>query len=122
VILPHGQSLDGQDNWSPVEILSYEAERVEILANVNSPGYLVLTDTDYPGWVAQVDGNPVPILRADLYFRAVPLDTGHHRITFLYQPSSVRLGLGSGLAAWAAWMLALAVLGTRIGRKSPSSV
>ncbi len=122
VILPRGQSLDGQDNWSPVEILSYEAERVELLANVNSPGYLVLTDTSYPGWVAQVDGNPVPILRADLYFRAVPLEAGQHKVIFLFRPSSVRLGLGLGLAAWAAWMLVLAALGIGIGRKSPSSV
>jgi hypothetical protein len=121
-ILPHGQPLDGQGSQSHVEILGYEAERVELLANLDSAGYLVLTDTDYPGWVAQVDGNPAPILRADLYFRAVPLDAGQHEVTFLYQPSSVRLGLGLGLATWIAWMLALAVLGIRIGRKSPSSV
>ena len=122
VILPHGQPLDSQGNSSHVEILNYEPERIDLLASLDSPGYLVLTDTDYPGWVAQVDGNPAPILRADLYYRAVPLDAGQHEVAFLYQPSSLRLGLGLALAAWVIWLLALAAVGIRIGRKPPISV
>jgi hypothetical protein len=103
-------------------IVSYAPERVEIEASLESPGYLVLTDAHYPGWQAAVDGVPVPIARADLYFRAVRLEPGDHRVTFSYAPSSARVGLGVGLAAWIVWGLACTVALVMIGRKSASSV
>jgi len=74
-------------------------ERVVIDATLAAPGLLVLTDTWYPGWVADVDGVEVPILRADYGFRAVALPAGTHRVQFRYAPRSLRIGLGITLAA-----------------------
>jgi len=74
-------------------ILSYAPERVVIQVEADQPGYLVLTDAFYPGWRATMDGTSVPILRADPYFRAVSVDAGQHRVEFIYQPLSLRLGL-----------------------------
>jgi hypothetical protein len=107
---------------SSATIVAYEPERVEIEAHLDSPGYLVLTDAYYPGWQAKVDGLPVPIERADLYFRAVRLDPGDHQVMFTYVPSSARTGLGVGLAAWVVWGFACIVALVMIGRKSASSV
>ena len=56
------------------------------------PGYLVLAYTDYPGWHATVDGQPVEILRANYAFMALPLEPGRHRVILRYQPFSWKFG------------------------------
>ena len=70
------------------------------------PGYLLLTDAYYPGWVARVDGEPVDILRADLMFRAVALGPGTHAVEFVYEPVSVK---GGGVLGGVGWGVLLGV-------------
>ncbi len=121
VILAEGEELQ-TGHGSSVQIVAYEPERIQLQAALDAAGYLVLTDAAYPGWAAEVDGRPVPIQRANLYFRAVPLGAGEHQVTFRFQPASIRLGLATSLASWLAWCLAFAVVAGHFGRKSPSSV
>ena len=83
----------------PSSVLREGQGRVIIEIAMTRPGYLVLTDTYYPGWQATVDGNPVEILEANHTFRAVQLDRGEHTIVFAYEPSSFRLGAWITLAA-----------------------
>jgi hypothetical protein len=75
--------------------------RVTIQVNMAHPGYLVLTDTYYPGWQATADGEPREILVANHAFRAVGLEEGEHTVVFEYKPLSFRLG---------AWLTAAATL------------
>ncbi len=83
----------GESASDEVRLVSYEPERVTIEAHLGEPGYLVLTDAYYPGWNATIDGQPAEILRADYYFRAVLLPEGEHRLEFVYDPPSFRLGV-----------------------------
>jgi hypothetical protein len=80
-----------------VELLSYEPERIVISADLAVDGYLVLTDAYYPGWRALTDGLETPIYRADLFFRAVYLPAGQHRVEFIYDPRSFKLGAAISL-------------------------
>jgi len=52
------------------EIVSYHPERVEIKLSMKESGYLVLNDIYYPGWKAYLNGNEIPIMRANYLFRA----------------------------------------------------
>jgi hypothetical protein len=122
VILDRSNDLESAGQTSGVEIVAYEPERVELRVALDAPGYLVLTDAFYPGWMAEVDGLAAPIQRADLYFRAVALKAGEHNVTFHFRPLSVRLGLGVSLASWLTWGLALAMMAGRIGLRASSGV
>jgi hypothetical protein len=90
---------------------SYEPERVELSASANQPGLLVVTDTYFPGWRAEVDGRDVPLHRVDYLLRGIPLPPGDHRVVLTYRPESVRVGLLVSIAT--AFVLALAALSRR---------
>jgi hypothetical protein len=66
---------------------------LSVEVNTTRPGYLVLGDTYFPGWKAEVDGEEAEILPANAAFRAVRVDAGRHVVTFEYRPLSVRIGL-----------------------------
>ena len=76
-----------------VTITRFEPERVELAVQTDRAGYLVLTDSWYPGWNASVDGQSTPIQRADVLFRAVPIAPGAHTVVFEYRPPSFVLGV-----------------------------
>jgi hypothetical protein len=95
-------ALEGQFGLQPpkgalegekVEVLEFGPERVHLKAEVSEPAVLVLADAFYPGWRAVVDGEPAPIIRANLMFRAVMLGPGSHDVLLSYEPLSWHLGL-----------------------------
>jgi hypothetical protein len=87
----------------------YSLNAVEIEVTLDQDGYLVLSDTYYPGWRAYVDGEEKEILRANYAFRALPLDSGQHTVLFKYDPLSFKIGLAISLVTWGAIILGLAV-------------
>jgi hypothetical protein len=102
LLLASGDKLTLQDGTQRddefVKITEYQPERILMDAQVNADGYLLLTDTWYPGWVARVDGLDAPIERADYIFRAVRVSSGTHRIEMEYRPTSLYLGAAIGLS------------------------
>jgi hypothetical protein len=94
-------------------------ERVVLTVESSRPGFLVLRDTYYPGWSATVDGRPVPLLRADVLFRAVPIEAGAHTVEMRYR--SLPFERGALIAAVALGLTALlAILPTpRWWRRPP---
>ncbi|MGE5304699.1 MAG: YfhO family protein [Alphaproteobacteria bacterium] len=74
-------------------ITRYQNQSVTIHASLNDVGILILADSYYPGWQAYVDGNEVPILKANHFFRAVVLPEGEHVVDFKYAPLSIRIGV-----------------------------
>lgn len=91
----------------------YAPNAVKIKVALDRDGYLVLSDTYYPGWRVYVDGEEREILRANYAFRAVFLESGQHTVLFKYDPLSFKVGLAISLAAWGAIPLSLAVSGSR---------
>lgn len=74
-------------------IINYSNSQVTIRASLDGAGILVLADSFYPGWRAYVDGKEREILRANFFFRGVPLLAGEHLVEFRYRPLSFKIGL-----------------------------
>jgi hypothetical protein len=102
-----------------VEILSYNLAQIEIEADLSAPGYLVLTEANYPGWRVRVDGEEREIVTADLLFRAVRLEAGQHHVVFTFQPQTLRVGTALTLLALAGLvgLAAIRVYNQRVGRR-----
>ena len=81
--------LPSSDSPGVVTIESSRPGRVEAVTTSTADGLLVLHDSYYPGWIAEIDGKEAPILRADILFRAVEVPAGIHRVTFRFAPFSL---------------------------------
>ncbi|HMA33390.1 MAG TPA: YfhO family protein [Chloroflexia bacterium] len=89
-------------------ITQYRNLSVDLTAQMDRPGWLVLGDVNYPGWQVTVDGRPAPLYTAYYILRAVPLPAGPHQVHFEFRPLSVLIG---GAISTLALLAALAVLG-----------
>lgn len=78
---------------STVRIIGYSPNIVKLEANLSAAGFLVLSDTYYPGWKVYVDDKEGRIYLANYAFRAVYLDKGQHTVRFIYRPLSFKIGL-----------------------------
>ena len=59
----------------------------------------MLTDANYPGWRAYVNGKPASLLHANYLFRGVILPAGENTVEFKYEPRSFYLGSVIAIAA-----------------------
>jgi hypothetical protein len=80
------RSYPAETSAGRARIVSWRADWVEIEAESDLGGVLALHDIYYPGWIAEIDGGRVPILRADVLFRGVEVPAGRHRIVFRFAP------------------------------------
>jgi hypothetical protein len=116
--LPAGWT-DSVDGATPgtVAIRSYENERVVLEVEAERPALVVLNDSYFPGWDAELDGAPVPIVRTNLFVRGVAVGPGRHVVEYRYRPTALRIG------AWisAFGLLALGAL-TIAGFRQPTIV
>ena len=87
-------SSGSRQAYTPAKILEDTPNRIVIEVETQAPGYLVLSDTWYPGWTAEDNGKSVTVQVANHSFRAIPLaETGFHHIVFSYYPVGLNIGL-----------------------------
>ena len=67
-------------------------DEVRLRADSSQPGFLILADTFYPGWKAEVDGREEEVRTANGAFRAIPIAAGRHEVRFAYESAAVRWG------------------------------
>jgi hypothetical protein len=82
-------SASVRDELGEARIVSWSVDRVEVETVSTQSGMLLLHELYYPGWVAEVDGQPAPIRRADVLFRGVDVGQGRHVIVFRFEPFSL---------------------------------
>lgn len=67
----------------------YTPDEIVWQVETDAPRLLVLSEVYYPaGWEAELDGEPVPIHRANHLLRAVPVPAGRHTLVLRFAPVS----------------------------------
>jgi hypothetical protein len=86
-----------------VAVVAETMNTLTVRIEPGSADTLVRTDTFYPGWRAQVDGEPIPVEHSTVPFSTVKLPASKtgFTITYAYRPS---------FAAVTTWLSAIAVL------------
>jgi hypothetical protein len=82
----------GSEPAGEVHFEQYTNNRLVLTANMQTAGWLVLSEVFYPGWHVTVDGVPADLYRANFILRAVPLTAGRHRIEMWFMPDSFVVG------------------------------
>ena len=96
--------------------------RIAVTAQMETPGLVVLADLWFEGWKAELNGEPVPVLRINYALKGVAVPAGESRLVFSYEPAGFTTGvrlMTLALLVLASWTL---VLIRRARRSTPASI
>jgi hypothetical protein len=96
-----------------VRTQSVAAGRIRVMVSSNGGGFLVLSESYYPGWRASIGGRQLPVRRTNLSLQGVTVPPGRHVVTFEFDSLTLR----AGAAASAVTLLALTVLAASAWRR-----
>jgi hypothetical protein len=102
ILRPQGAG-DKVESLQEAKIINYEMDHVVIEASLDQAGFLVLSDTNYPGWKAYVNGKETSIFQANYFLRGIPLKPGKHTVEFRYVPGSFLTGVGIAVMVLLGW-------------------
>ena len=105
-----GGRRPGEDdavNGPGTVVAAREGSKLRMEADMAAPGYVVVSETAWPGWRAYLDGRRVRILRANQAFLAVYVPAGRHEIRLRYLPQSFVVGRTISVAVAALLLIAL---------------
>ncbi len=88
-----------------------------IEARSSDEGLVVLRDTFFPGWTAEVDGRPAEVEPVHSVFRGVRVGPGQHKVELRYEPLSWRIGWVVSVVSLVALCL-VAAMGVRSRRRA----
>ena len=76
-----------------IQLISYQPNRLEYAFSAKTPQLAVFSEVFYyTGWHAYIGDKEVPFFRADYLLRAMNLEAGSYKITFVFEPSSYKIG------------------------------
>lgn len=119
---PVSQSIESElmshprEPFRPVAITSRTANHMVLEFSTERPAILVVSEPYFPGWRAWDGERELPVMRANVLFRALAVDSGVHRVRFEFRPQSWVLGRGLSMASLLA-ILVLFLSGLRRSRR-----
>ncbi|TDS08453.1 YfhO family protein [Sphingobacterium paludis] len=99
----------GQSSNAEIRLVSYHPDTLKYESTSPNDAFAVFSEVYYDkGWKAYIDGNEVPIIRADYLLRALQVPGGNHSIEFIFAPASIRISNIISLIASIVLVLGLA--------------
>ncbi len=96
------KSLVTVSNQTDAKILNskFGNQTVDVEVEAAAPSLVVVAQTYYHDWRAEIDGQPVPLLRANVAFQAVQVPAGTHKMHLFYHDRAFEIGAAVSIAAW----------------------
>ena len=109
----------GELNQAEITVEEDLNRRLVLTTHTDKRSLLVVGDSFYPGWTAQINGSPVEIFAANVNQRAVAVPSGENQIVMTYSPSTFFRGVTVALVAFVSYFVFFWVRGlTRMGPPS----
>jgi hypothetical protein len=96
-----------------VEVRTVRPEEIRLTLPEEAAGEVVISQVDYPGWSATLDGRPIGVQTYDGALQAVTVPEGSREIVLTFQPSTWRWYVAGGVGAGLAWCALGVWLGVR---------
>ena len=99
-------------NQTSAKILDtkFENQTVSVEVEAQEPSLVVVAQTYYHNWCAEVDGTPTPLLSANVAFQAVQIPAGKHTVHLFYRDRAFEIGAAISLYMWANCGIALLLI------------
>jgi len=78
-----------------IKLLTYAPDKLEYESNTTSDQFAVFSEVWYgpnKGWKASIDGESVDHIRVNYILRGMNIPAGNHKITFVFDPDTFRIG------------------------------
>ncbi len=76
-----------------IEVQEITNNSLRLMVQAKEPGFLVVSDTYYPGWICRMDDQEVPIYRTNFIHRGVAFKKGKHAVVFHFKPKIFYTGI-----------------------------
>lgn len=77
-----------------VQVERVSPNELRLHTQATADRFLVLSEMWFPGWHAEIDGQPLPIYRTNYLLRGLVVPAGSHTIRMYYRPTSALTGAG----------------------------
>ena len=92
--------LSSQPTVGKATVASFEPERILIEIDAPDNAILSLSQPNYPGWQASLNGQATDIIRAYGGLSAIEIPAGQHILALQFAPASYTIGALWSLATW----------------------
>jgi hypothetical protein len=100
-----GTAAIPENGAASVQITAYEGDLYRAKYQAAHAALLRIAVPYFPGWQAEVDGRPLPVIPVDLALMGVVAPAGNHELVVRYRPSRFAAGAAISVLAWVAVML-----------------
>ena len=99
----------------------FGTQSVDAEVEAFQPSLVVVAQTYYHNWHAEIDGQPAPLLRANVAFQAVQVPAGKHHVHIFYRDRAFEIGAAISLCMWVNCLVSYLALRRRRLPPSPAS-
>jgi len=92
-----GPAMDVANGTGSVRVRA-DGSRLLLHASMQSPGWIIVSETAWSGWRASSGGNPLKLHFADRAFLGMYVPAGDHDIVLSYRPKAVTTGAIASIA------------------------
>lgn len=103
-----GQEVQNIDRGD-VSIISNSSGNLKFTLKTPLKNYLHLSQVNYPGWQALLNGKEIPIYSSNLALTAISIPEGNHIVEINYHPQSFTMGWQISLTTLVVWLTYLMV-------------